>query len=272
MVISVFARMSRRSNNLSFELCFEKDFLELIKLELTSEQNIKNQTIAVALSGGADSTCLAVLLHRLAQKLAFKIVALIVDHKLRPESTAEAVSVQNYMRYTIGIDVHIIAWQHNIAIKRKSRDGGIQAMARDARYNLLHTYCNDHGIKFLCTAHTKNDQAETVMMRLLRGSGIEGLSGIRMKSIWGRHINNITILRPLLNQQRSKIEDFLRSFGIIWVNDPSNYKLQYDRVMIRGLLDQMTNFMSVSARKEVGDLMLSRIAMVAKNAPIALLS
>ncbi len=254
-----------KQDNFCLESSFEQAFLECVSLGLANIK-LQNQTISVALSGGADSTCLAVLLHYLGLKLQFKVVCLIVDHQLRPESTSEAILVQNYIKDIIGIETHILTWQHDATLKRKSSDGGIQAIARKARYDLLNKYCQKNSIKILCTAHTQNDQAETVLMRLLRGSGINGLSGISPQTIYNNNTDELIVLRPLLNYQRNEIENYLQKLNISWVNDPSNHKLQYDRVMIRKLLGSMVEFINTNSGAKNSALIIPRIAMVANNA------
>ncbi len=197
--------------------------------------------IAVAVSGGADSLSLALLL----KYAGIKFVALIVDHGLRIESAKEASSVQKHLR-RLKIESHILKWSDN---KPKSN---IHENARRARYKLLTNYCHENNIRYLLVAHTKNDQAETIMLRIFRGSGVDGISGIKKKTT----MNGITVIRPLLDIKRGDIELFLKSKKIKWIDDPSNYNTKFERVRVRQLLSSFHD----------KDLWLDRLSLLGENA------
>lgn len=208
----------------------------------------KPEKVVVAVSGGADSMCLAHLLSQWGIQNKIDITALIVDHGLREESSAEALWVQSFLMEK-GIKAVILKWE---GPKPKSN---IQSKARIARYNLLQEYCNLHGIGHLFIGHTLNDQAETVLMRAIRGSGIDGVSGIKPRAKYGK----ITLLRPLLNTTRAQIEAHLLEVGWTWVNDPSNLSHKYDRIKVRSML--------ASYAKEFGNaLIYKRLSLLAENA------
>ncbi|WPX96167.1 tRNA(Ile)-lysidine synthase [Candidatus Bandiella woodruffii] len=184
--------------------------------------------IAVALSGGADSMCLTFLLQEVCKTNNIEITALTVDHKLRSNSTREANQVFAYMQLH-GIRHAILNWEHNNYLANN-----VQQKAREARYSLLLKYCKENNISHLFVAHNYDDQAESVMLNILRGSGIDGIAGIKRQT----KLDDINILRPLLKFTRSQIINFLNAEKIIWFEDASNSNLKFDRVKVRQLLRQ----------------------------------
>ena len=194
--------------------------------------------IAVAVSGGADSLALAFLLNRIARESATKITALTVNHHLRPEADAEAEYVAELMQKN-GIEHHILHWRH------PPLAAGIETKAREARYQLLFDWCRDNGFSVLMTAHHLRDQAETFLMRLQRGSGIEGLAAISTVS----ERENIKIVRPLLDFEPQELRDFLTSRQIKWVEDASNQCDDYLRVRVRKMLPLLENELGLTSRK-----------------------
>jgi tRNA(Ile)-lysidine synthase len=150
-----------------------------------------NPQLCVAVSGGADSMALAILSHTWATGEGGKIICLTVDHQLRQESDAEARQVKVWLQ-SQGIEHHTLLWK-----RTKPLTGGLQATARDARYHLLSQWCKTHRIKHLLTAHHAQDQLETFMMRLAKGSALKGLQGIQAEvpTDYGR------LIRPLLYQR-----------------------------------------------------------------------
>ncbi len=187
-----------------------------------------NATIAVALSGGIDSMALALLAHSWAQQTGGKLVALTVDHSLRPESKNEAMRVQMYCR-KLGIDHHMLTWRPTA--KPLS---AVQASARDARYRLLAQWCKAHDTLHLLTAHHQDDQTETLFFRLGRGSGLDGLACMSRVSV----TNNVRILRPLLDITKARLKTTLQAANQPWVEDPSNNKLDYTRNFLRKQLQE----------------------------------
>lgn len=183
--------------------------------------------ICVAISGGADSLCLTLLLHELSIiSKRFDLVACFVDHKLRPESSTEILPIIDILR-SYGIRHDVLEWHHSI-IK-----GNVQAKARDARYQLLLDYCYRNNIECLSMAHHMMDQWETFFMRLSHGSGLSGLSCMKGISSNGDCI----IVRPLLGYTRVDIETTLlykyNITGQQFVRDPSNDSCKYERVRWR---------------------------------------
>ena len=170
--------------------------------------------IAVAVSGGRDSLCLVLLLHRWARRRRGQITALTVDHGLRPDSAAEARTVGCWLRaHKIGHA--ILTWNRR---NQPPPGSGLQAAAREARYRLLCGHCRDLGILHLALAHQRDDQAETFLLRLGRGSGLDELAG--MAPVTER--DGMRLLRPLLPVPRDRLAATLRGWGQDWIDDPTN--------------------------------------------------
>ncbi len=184
--------------------------------------------IALAVSGGADSTAFMLLCRAwlgVQRSAPPKITILTVDHGLRAGSAAEVDWVKAEAA-KLDFDHHTLIWQ---GPKPKA---GLQSAARAARYGLMTQFCQDRAIPALATAHTSDDQAETLIMRLARGSGLDGLAG--MAAVSSRE--GVDLLRPLLGVARAQLEGFLKERGQDWLEDPSNTDERYERVRIRRLL------------------------------------
>jgi len=194
------------------------------------KHGIEPQTIAVGVSGGSDSLALVLMADRELRPLGFKIVALTVDHRLRPQSAAEAEYVASVMR-TYDIEHHILVWETD-----PKPVNGVEEAAREARYALIGDWCRQHRVKYVMTAHHLVDQAETFFMNLYRGSGLNGLCG--MSEVSRRPSFNL--LRPLLATAPSQMKDFLNQAGIKWIEDESNNCEELLRVKIRHFLPKFT--------------------------------
>ena len=184
--------------------------------------------VAVAVSGGADSMTLLALAHDWARGTGASLTALTVDHGLRPESRAEAAQVGAWCR-SRGIAHATLTWQG------EKPEKGIQAAARAARYALLEDWCRAQGHSELLVAHSQNDQAETFLMRMSRGSGIDGLAAMPLVSFH----DGVRLIRPLLNVPRPRIEASAAARGLTPVSDPSNLDRRYARVRMRDKLAQL---------------------------------
>lgn len=199
------------------------------------------QKILVAVSGGPDSMALLHLLHRWG---GIGLVAATVDHGLRPEARGEALRVAEFCK--------ILAVRHRILDWSGEKPAtGLQEAARDARYALLAAFAREENAGAIVTAHTRDDQAETFLMRLARGSGLSGLIGMRVET--GR--NDLPLLRPLLHVPKSRLIATVRQAGIDYAEDPSNKDPRFTRVRLRGLMDTL--------RKEGID--SSRIALLSQR-------
>ncbi len=178
--------------------------------------------LAVAVSGGADSLALCLVAADWARAAGHTLTALTVDHGLRPESGDEAAQVGRWLGAR-GIPHEILAWTG----PKPAADR--QAAARRARYRLLLAWCEAHDAAALLTAHHREDQAETLLLRLARGSGVDGLAAMAPRLDVGR----VALLRPLLDLPRARLRATLAARGQPWVEDPSNRDDHYARTRMR---------------------------------------
>jgi tRNA(Ile)-lysidine synthase len=184
--------------------------------------------IAVAVSGGSDSMALMHLLRALAksEKQPPPIV-LTVDHGLRKSSGKDAKQVAAWAKEA-GLTAHVLAWR---GAKPQS---GIEAAARAARYRLMGAWLAKHKVATLLVGHTQDDQAETFLLRLARGSGLDGLAAMRARAPWPiPGFGQLTVARPLLNLRREPLRSYLQALGQAWLDDPMNDDAAFDRVKIR---------------------------------------
>ncbi len=181
--------------------------------------------LAVATSGGADSLALAVLSHDWATARGGAVQAVTVDHGLRVGSAAEARRVRTILR-PLGIAHKILTWSGEVPT------ANLQAVARAARYHLLLDHCARNGVFHLLLAHHRDDQAETLLLRLGRGSGLDGLAAMSAKIA----LPQAVVLRPLLGLPRQRLAATLQNRGIDWIEDPSNVDTAHARVRLRRLL------------------------------------
>ena len=180
---------------------------------------------AVGVSGGADSLALVFLLQEWAKEKQADFTALTVQHGLRPEAEAEAQYVARLMK-AHGIKHHILYW------KGEKPVSGVESAARTARYELMYDWCRQNGVGALLIAHHKRDQAETFLMRLQRGSGVDDLSAMAPVSKW----KNLYVVRPLLQTDPECLRAYLEGRKISWVEDASNDCDDFLRVKIRKML------------------------------------
>ena len=194
---------------------------------ISGEDLSQESDLAVAVSGGGDSLALAVLLLDWCGARGIRLHALTVDHGLRPESAAEAAFVAKFIRDRGGIHQTLL-WDD--VPKPTTR---IQEAARAARYRLMAAYCEAHSIKYLGVAHHAQDQIETILFRIAKGTGLDGLVGMRpVQSLE----NGVTLLRPLLPVSHMDLLETLRDQNIDWIEDPSNANERYARVRIRNVI------------------------------------
>lgn len=193
-------------------------------------QDDRPAVLAVAVSGGADSMALARLAADWAQKRRLALHPLIVDHRLRPDSTAEARHVAALLR-AAGLTPKILTWTG----PRPRAD--LQAAARAARYGLLAAECGRRGIRHLLLAHHRDDQAETLLLRALRGSGVDGLAAMQPRSAR----DGLVLLRPLLDIPKARLVATLKKRKQAWVEDPSNANPAFLRVRVRAALDLLAD-------------------------------
>ena len=183
------------------------------------------ERIALAVSGGSDSLALLLLVSDYLESRAMggpEMHVLTVDHGLRAEAKHEIERVETYCRQ-LGCTFEKLEWSG-----KKPRTG-IQEAAREARYTLMADYCHAHRIPTLLTAHHLDDQAETLIMRLSRGSGLDGLSGMSPRS----SRLGIEIFRPLLDIPKERLRATLRQRNWEWVEDKSNSDVRFERAQLR---------------------------------------
>jgi len=197
--------------------------------EFSSSLKVKKD-LAVAVSGGPDSLALAYLSKCYSLKNKLKVEYFIVDHKLRKESSSEAQTVKNLLK---NIDVHckILKWNG------KKPSNNIQASARDKRYSLLANECKNNNIKYLLLGHHANDLYENFLIRLVRGSGLNGLISFNKNTKYKNQ--NLNILRPLLDLEKNDLVHISKKIFNFFVKDPSNINEDYKRTRIRNLLQTL---------------------------------
>ena len=190
----------------------------------------------LAVSGGPDSTALMVLAQRWRRTLRRgpKLVAVTIDHGLRPEAKREAAAVKALAR-SLGIEHQTMRWT---GPKPKT---GVQEAARAARYRLLADASRAEGGSPVLTAHTRDDQAETVLFRMMRGSGIGGLAGMRRGTLLpgeqsAKENDKIELFRPLLDVPKSRLIATLKAAKIRYADDPSNRDPRFARPRLRKLM------------------------------------
>lgn len=176
-------------------------------------------SLLLAVSGGPDSMAMLDIVRRC---WSGPVAAATVDHGLRPESAAESVMVAGYCA-TKGVS-------HAILHPSSPITGSLQSAARSARYSLLQGHADQCGADFIVTAHHADDQLETMLMRMARGGGVEGLAGVRARN--GR------IVRPLLGCRKAELVAHCDREAIKFVSDPSNANPDFDRVRMRSALER----------------------------------
>jgi tRNA(Ile)-lysidine synthase len=186
------------------------------------------RALVLAVSGGPDSIALMWLAARWRNALSRgpRLLAVTVDHGLRPEAAREARDVKRLAR-TLGLAHRTMRWT---GAKPKS---GVPAAARAARYRLLASAAHSSGASHILTAHTRDDQAETLLMRLLRGSGIGGLAAMARES----EREGVFIARPFLNISKSQLIATLERAGISYADDPTNRDISFTRPRIRNVIE-----------------------------------
>jgi tRNA(Ile)-lysidine synthase len=191
--------------------------------------------LLLAVSGGPDSTALMVLAARWRDVLKKKpkLIAVTIDHGLRAEAKAEAAAVARLAR-KLGIAHRTLRWT---GAKPKT---GLQQAARMARYRLLAGAARQANAAHILTAHTRDDQAETVLIRMSRGSGLTGLAAMtRISALPGDRKAQIKLVRPLLDVPKARLVATLRAAKIPFADDPSNRDPRFTRARLRGLMGEL---------------------------------
>jgi len=213
----------KKANNNKLLFKDQKILNFYIKFKSIISKTTRSKDFAIAVSGGADSLCLAYFAKIYSSEFKNKIHVLIIDHKLRKESTKEAKKVKKIL-FNKKIKSKILEW------KGKIPKSNIQKEAREIRYALLSNYCMKNKIKYLITAHHGDDQIENFFIRLLRGSGLSGLSSMPEKVKYNK---NLKIIRPFLNFEKKDLKYVTLKKFKTYINDPSNKNEKFLRVRIR---------------------------------------
>ncbi len=181
------------------------------------------ELVAVAVSGGPDSLALMILSHA---AFGDRVRVLTVDHMLRADGADEAATVADHAA-SLGLPHVTLQWTE------PKPTANVQAAARDARYALMASWCAANGVAWLATAHHRDDAAETLLLRLARGSGVGGLGGVRPRRDLG---NGVTLIRPVLSATKADLARTVAAAGWIAADDPSNRAARFDRTRARALL------------------------------------
>nr|WP_281501841.1 tRNA lysidine(34) synthetase TilS [Aliiroseovarius sp. F20344] len=181
----------------------------------------------MAVSGGSDSIAMLGIAHDWAKSRSVDLLVATVDHGLRAEARQEADWVATQCD-ALGLPHETLRWED-------APRGNVQGAARAARYELLSEWAQRNTLDAVALAHTTDDQAETFIMRLARGSGVDGLAAMRYD--W--HAQGVRWLRPVLGCKREDLRAELTSRGMTWVDDPSNDDTRFDRVRVRQAMDDL---------------------------------
>jgi len=211
-----------------FSYLKNKKLLKIFKIFSTSLEG--KESIAVAVSGGPDSLALAFLAKCYSLKNQAKVKYFIVDHKLRKDSSSEAKTVRNVLK-KINIDCKILPWNG----KKPSKN--TQALARDKRYSLLVNECRKNKIKNLLLGHHLDDLSENFLIRIVRGSGLNGLVSFNKKTKYKDQ--NLNIIRPLLDVEKKDLTYIAKKIFNFFIKDPSNVNEEFKRTRIRNLLQSL---------------------------------
>lgn len=183
------------------------------------------ERLGVAVSGGGDSVALLAALVEFTKKNTMDLHVITVDHGLRPETKHEIALVTD-MCARWELPHHVEFWSG------WKGQGNLQAAARDARYGLIADWAYGNQITHVALGHTADDQAETFLMRLARGAGVDGLSAMSPRRVQ----HGITWVRPFLRIERSALRTYLRASRLDWCEDPSNENRDFERIRVRDAL------------------------------------
>lgn len=208
--------------------------------------NVSNsEKLLVALSGGIDSTALILL----CKKAKLNCEAIIIDHGYRKESAKESKEVKKYFEEKLKIKITILKNKEPIP------KTGIEEFLRKIRYDLIFSYCKKNNIKKIFMAHHLDDQIETFLMRLERGSGLDGLTGIKQSTKYKVQSAEFEVLRPLLKTPKSELKNYLQENKIKWWEDKTNQDKKLTRNNIRATLEGFSDY----------DLLRKRLSGVIEN-------
>ncbi|MAJ23117.1 MAG: tRNA lysidine(34) synthetase TilS [Candidatus Pelagibacter sp. TMED64] len=222
----------KRKNTSASNKVVRKTFVKNIKINKIYKvfksklnKHIKLNKFAVGVSGGSDSLSLAYFSAKYQKEFKNKVFFFIVDHKIKKDSSKESTNAKKILKKK-GINAKILTWKGSIPFSN------IQSKARLMRYSLIEKECTKNRIPFLLTAHHQDDQIETFLIRLTRGSGINGLSSMSEVISFN---NNLKIIRPLLKVNKDDLKYVASTIFKDYINDPANENKNFLRVRIRNL-------------------------------------
>ena len=198
-------------------------------LKTISEFNMfgRGDRVLAAVSGGADSVCMLHMLCALKKNLGFELACAHLNHGLRGEAAeADARFVEELCK-KLGVTFYVKCV--DVAELAKDCKLSTEEAGRKARYDFFNELKEAHGFTRIATAHNKNDNAETVLMRIIRGSGLDGLSGIP-------YVREDNVVRPLLDVSRQEIEEYCKKYNLEYRTDTTNLENDYTRNKVRNLL------------------------------------
>ncbi len=193
-------------------------------------EDLSVTSLLLAVSGGSDSMALMHLASTWAVQRKLTCSIITIDHDLRIESAREANFVKSAAE-ALGLKHNTVRWEG------WDHKGNLQMYAREARYRLIDQNRGQHRI--VLTGHTNDDQAETFLLHLRRGSGVDGLAAMRAKRKVTGSNGGFWLLRPMLGLSRDKLKLFLKRQKISWIDDPTNEDTQFDRIEIRKAIQQL---------------------------------
>ena len=205
----------------------------------------ESEHIIVGLSGGADSVCLLHILHSLSNRLKIKLTAIHINHMLRGQ---EAKRDENFaINFCKELGIEIITKRIDVLIIAKEEKISEEEAGRNARYSTFYEYKKILGADKIATAHNKNDNAETVIMNIIRGSGLSGLKGIDAK--------RNDIIRPILDLERKEIVNYCNACNLGFVTDSTNRETKYTRNKIRlKLIKEIDDMFNVNITRKINQM------------------
>lgn len=225
--------------------------IEIVK-KFLDEHDLKSsdKTFLIGFSGGCDSLCLLDILYGLSKQYGFKLVALHLNHNWRGEESFQ--EEQNCKEFCKKLGIEYIS-------ELLENGQKTEKAAREARYCFFLKYARNYSNSAIFTAHTRTDNAETIIYRIIKGTGINGLQGIPQK----RMLQEVPVYRPLLTVSRKKIEDYCNSKGLVANIDSSNFNVTYKRNFIRQKIMPLFDEINFHAEKSIA--LLSKLAISYTN-------
>jgi tRNA(Ile)-lysidine synthase len=213
----------------------DKDGIKMIRkvMDYMKKYNMieKGDRIVVGVSGGADSVCLLYVLKGFCEEKGATLTVVHINHGIRGKEAKRDEEYVEEICKQYGIETHTFHYE----VKKIAKEEGIseEEAGRKVRYESFLEICKLKKCNKIAIAHNKNDNAETVLFNLFRGTGIKGLTGIEPSRVISTEFGNITVIRPLLNLERKDIEEYLQQEGIVYVTDSTNLTEDYSRNKIR---------------------------------------